>query len=94
MSTPFLKKIKINLFKPQKIIEVMKKLNKKIVKNQCSYNCGACQSGGAIYGLGFIGSAVYYLSTATSFWIGVLGILKAVVWPAFLVFELLKFLGM
>ena len=56
-------------------------------------NMQKCGSGGAVYGLGLIGSAVYYVSTATSFWIGVLGILKAIVWPAFLVYELLKFLG-
>jgi hypothetical protein len=32
---------------------------------------------------------VYYVSTATGFWNGVLGILKAIVWPAMLVFKLL-----
>jgi hypothetical protein len=48
----------------------------------------------AIYGLGFIGAAIYYISTATNFWMGVLGFLKALVWPAFLVYEWLKFLGM
>jgi len=47
----------------------------------------------AVYGLGLIGAAVYYISTATSFWIGVLGFLKALVWPAFLVYGILKFLG-
>jgi hypothetical protein len=51
-------------------------------------------SGSAIYGLGFIGAAVYYISHATSFWMGVLGFLKALVWPAFLVFELMKYLHM
>ena len=51
-------------------------------------------AGGAVYGLGFLGAAVYYISTAAGFWIGVLGVLKALVWPAFLVFELLKYLGM
>lgn len=55
------------------------------------YGCKSC--GGAVYGLGFIGAAIYYISTATGFWIGVLGVLKAIVWPAFLVFELLKYLG-
>lgn len=50
--------------------------------------------GGAVYGLGFIGAAIYFISTATTFWLGVLGFLKAIVWPAFLVFEALKFLGM
>lgn len=47
---------------------------------------------GAIYGLGFIGATIYFISTATGFWIGVLGVLKAIVWPAFLVYELLKLL--
>jgi hypothetical protein len=51
----------------------------------------SCSSCGAFYGLGFLGALVYYLSTATSFWIGVLGVLKSIVWPAFLVYELLKF---
>lgn len=51
-------------------------------------------TGGAVYGLGFIGAAVYYISTATGFWIGVLGFLKAIVWPAFLVYEALKHLAM
>lgn len=50
--------------------------------------------GGAIYGLGFIGACVYYIGTAATFWLGVLGVLKAMVWPAFLVYELLKFLQM
>jgi hypothetical protein len=47
-------------------------------------------SGGGLYGLGFIGAAVYYISTATGFWPGVLGFLKAVVWPAFFVYDALK----
>jgi len=45
---------------------------------------------GAIYGLGLIGAAVYYISTATGFWMGLVGFLKALVWPAFLVYEALK----
>jgi len=46
----------------------------------------------AVYGLGLIGAIIYYVSTATGFWMGVLGILKAFVWPAFLVYEALKVL--
>jgi hypothetical protein len=42
---------------------------------------------GAIYGLGFIGAAIYFISQATGFWIGVLGFLKAIIWPVFLVYE-------
>ena len=47
----------------------------------------------AVYGLGLIGAAIYFISTATSFWIGVLGFLKAIVWPVFLVFEAFKHLA-
>lgn len=43
----------------------------------------------AVYGLGFIGAAVYFIQHANSFWMGVLGILKAIVWPALLVYEAL-----
>ncbi len=44
-------------------------------------------SAGAVYGLGFIGAAIYFISTATGFWVGVLGFLKAIVWPVFLVYH-------
>lgn len=57
-------------------------------------NMDNCCSGGCAYGLGFLGAAIYYISTAMSFWAGVLGFFKALVWPAFLVFELMKSLGM
>jgi len=46
----------------------------------------------AVYGLGFIGAVVYFIGSATSFWIGVLGFLKALVWPAFLVYYAFQFL--
>jgi hypothetical protein len=48
---------------------------------------------GGIYGLGWIGALVYYISHADGFWEGVLGFIKALVWPVFLVYELLKHLG-
>ncbi len=48
----------------------------------------------AVYGFGLIGAWIYYLTHAATFWIGVLGILKGIVWPAMLVYELLKFLNM
>lgn len=51
-------------------------------------------SSGAIYGLGFIGAAVYFISTAAGFWMGVLGFLKAIIWPALLVYEAFKYLGL
>jgi len=52
-----------------------------------------CKSNGAVYGLGFIGSAVYFIQHATSFGVGLLGLLKAIVWPAILVYKFLAFLG-
>lgn len=50
-------------------------------------------SAGAVYGLGLIGAAVYFISQAASIGAGVVGFLKAIVWPAFLVYELLNFLS-
>jgi len=49
--------------------------------------CNGC--GGGIYFLGFIGAIIHYLQQATGFWNGVLGILKAIVWPVFAVLKLL-----
>jgi len=46
-----------------------------------------------IYGLAFIGSAIYYIQHATTFWMGVLGILKAIVWPAMLAYYGLGYFG-
>lgn len=60
-------------------------------EKSCGHGGAAC--GGFGWFLGFVGAAIYYIQTATGFWVGVLGILKAIVWPAFLVYELLKFIG-
>ena len=49
---------------------------------------------GAVYGLGLIGAWVYFIGHATTFWLGVLGFLKGLVWPALLVYEALKSLNM
>lgn len=51
---------------------------------------GGGAGAGAVYGLGLLGALVFYIQNADTFWVGVLGILKAIVWPAFLVYELLK----
>jgi hypothetical protein len=45
----------------------------------------------AVYGIGIIGAAVYFIGQSTDFWTGVLGLLKAIVWPAYLVYYALKF---
>jgi hypothetical protein len=49
------------------------------------------QSSGT-YFVGFIGAAIYFIQHATGFWMGVLGFLKACVWPAFAVYYALDFL--
>lgn len=44
--------------------------------------------------LAYIGAAVYFTSSSDgSFWAVVLGLLQAVVWPAYLVYNLLLVLG-
>jgi len=62
-------------------------------KTKCKHDFANSCNSGAIYGLGFVGAAIYYISNSTGFWNIALGLLKAIVWPAFLVYEVLKFLG-
>lgn len=45
-----------------------------------------------MYGLGIIGAAIYFIGHATTFWTGVLGVLKALVWPAFMVYKAFELL--
>ncbi len=65
--------------------------------NQVSYNHDRCRNvhyrssaGDAVYGLGIIGAAIFFIGQATTFWLGVLGLLKAIVWPVFLVLAALQ----
>jgi hypothetical protein len=50
-------------------------------------------SGGLLYFLGLIGAAVFYIQQANDFWGGVVGFLKAIVWPAFVIYDALKFMA-
>lgn len=52
---------------------------KKEMKNSSS--CGA------VYGLGMIGSMIFFLSHAVGFWAGVLAVLKSFIWPVFFVLD-------
>jgi hypothetical protein len=70
--------------------EDTKKKEMECCKNKCT---GGCVGGGAVYGLGFVGALIFYLQHAQTFMEGFIGFLKAIVWPAFVVyrvFELLK----
>lgn len=49
---------------------------------------------GMVYTLGFVGALIYFIQHASSLGAGVLGFLKAVVWPAILIYKLLEFLKM
>lgn len=48
--------------------------------------------GDAVYALGLIGALVYYIQAADGFWMVLLAIFKALVWPAFVTYDLLRFL--
>lgn len=49
---------------------------------------------GWIYFLGIIGAAVYYIQESQGFWMGVLGILKAIIWPAMLIYKVFMLIQM
>jgi hypothetical protein len=59
-------------------------------KIKVNYHGGSSDS---VYGLGLIGAWVYYIGRATTFREGVAGFFKGLVWPAFLVHDLLEFLN-
>ena len=61
----------------------------KVIIKKSSNNSGLA---GAVYGLGLIGAAIFYISQAETFWMGVLGFLKAIVWPVFMVLHSFQFL--
>ena len=53
-----------------------------------------CGPTGALYFFGFVGAVIYYIGHSSGFWAGVLGFLKALIWPVFLIYKLLEFLKM
>jgi len=57
-------------------------------------NRGGAAAGGGAYGLAFIGALIYFIQNATGFVDGLYGVLKAILWPAFLIYRMLDFLNM
>lgn len=49
---------------------------------------------GGVYGMAFLGAVVYYIQHAASLGAGVLGIFKAIFWPAVLMYKVLDLLKM
>jgi hypothetical protein len=73
-------------------------MEKECKKDECKswkmkehFHCHG--TGGAIYGLGFLGALIYFITTAPNFWEAFIGVIKAILWPGFLVYGALKFLG-
>lgn len=44
------------------------------------------------YILGFLGALIYFIQHASTFWMGVFGVIKAAVWPAYLVYKVFEYL--
>jgi hypothetical protein len=72
---------------------IKKKVKRSVKKSKNKINIEVGKSTSAFYFFGIVGSAIYFISTADGFWDGVLGVLKSLVWPAFLVFEALSALS-
>lgn len=67
-------------------------MEQEIKNKKWQMNKGGCPAG-AVYGLGFIGAIIYYIQHADTFLIGVIGVLKAFVWPALVVYKLFEYFG-
>lgn len=52
-------------------------------------NSGICSG---FYGMAFVGAAIYFIQQSTTFWSGVFGFIKAIFWPAVLMYKLLEYL--
>lgn len=59
-------------------------------KRESKNNAAVHGSGGAVYGLGLVGSLVYWWQVADGFGAVVTAILKSIVWPAYAVYKLLE----
>lgn len=49
---------------------------------------------GSIYGMAFIGALIYFIQHSMGFWGVIIAIIKAIFWPAVLMYKLLEFLKM
>ncbi len=47
---------------------------------------------GGIYLMTYVGAAVYFVQNTSGFWNVILALLKAIVWPAFLIHQVLNLL--
>lgn len=67
---------------------------KKTMKNMCKHHAGNTASWGTLSFVTYVGAAVYFISiTDGGFWVVIWALIKAMVWPAFVVFHVLQALG-
>lgn len=50
-------------------------------------------AGGFAFCMAYIGAVVYFFNQSPDFWGFILALIKAIVWPAFLIYHALKALG-
>ncbi len=72
----------------------VREINVNIPKKAVIINKTTENGGGFAYCLGIIGAVVYFFQQANGFGEYVVGFLKALVWPAYAVYHLFKFLGL
>jgi len=68
-------------------------INVKDCKNKmfCRGKNSRGGASGAIYGLGFVGAVVYFIQNSHTFMDGAIGVLKAIIWPALLIYKVFAF---
>lgn len=73
--------------------EIEQNIEKNIrskVENWGNGKSSGSGSGGVFYGLGFVGALVYYIQAADTLGDGLIGVGRAVIWPATVAYKLLE----
>jgi hypothetical protein len=74
-------------------MEEVKTVNVNVPRKAVVINSYKEHSGGWVYFLGIVASFIYFLQSSSGFGEGVLAFLKALVWPAYIVYHAFQFLG-
>ena len=72
--------------------EIEARIKSKFSKmdKKCKGKSNSDGMSGVFYFLGFLGALIYFMQAADSFGTVITGFLKSLVWPAYLVYELLQ----
>jgi hypothetical protein len=71
----------------------MEKPKEQTCKKPRPWHRGGSGGWGWTYFLAMIGTAVYYVQQSSGFWEGVVGVLKALVWPAMVMYRVMGLLN-